>query len=170
MHPGLSFVPPKFVLSTATFFQSCCECFHAGGHHSEVVSSLWPDPWCPPILLAAAPRCTWSPLQRSRKLWDLTLLGFWSDNSQTLRNAPSEHTAHCWYVRCDGPASWQVYSDIHAMMGTWYNSSCCIQSNCQLHFIAHCQVCSALHSWLHWIVCSQPAWDMNPIKHQKRSG
>jgi len=43
-------------------------------------------------------------------------------------------------------------------MGTWYYTSCCIQKHCQMHFIARSQIYSEVHSWLHLIVHSQPAW------------
>jgi len=46
--------------------------------------------------LPGAPRCTWRPLHRSSKVWNLTTLGFWSDNSQTLPEAPSDKNTFCW--------------------------------------------------------------------------
>ena len=63
-----------------------------------------------------------------------------------------------------GPASWLDYYDTHGIMGAWYYISCCIQYNCQMHSIARSQVCSELHSWLHSIVHSQPAWLTLPSK------
>jgi len=43
-------------------------------------------------------------------------------------------------------------------MGAWYYTSCCIQWNCQMHIIAHFQICSEVHFWFQLIVHSQPAW------------
>jgi len=51
---------------------------------------------CAPGLVVGAPRCTWWPLHRSSELWDLTTLGFWSDNSQTLPEAPCDKNTFCW--------------------------------------------------------------------------
>ena len=61
-------------------------------------------------------------------------------------------------MRSYGPAIWLDYYDTHVIMGAWYYTSCCIQQNCQMHFIALAQVRSEVHSWLHSIVHSQPAW------------
>jgi len=54
-----------------------------------------------PVLLLAlpgAPRCNWWPLRRSSQLWDVTTLGLWSDNSQTLPEAPSDIISFCWWL------------------------------------------------------------------------
>jgi len=66
---------------------------------SQVLPGLWSAlPDLSPALLGA-PRCTWRPLHQSSKLWDLTTLGFWSDNSQTLPEAPSDKNTFCWCGR-----------------------------------------------------------------------
>jgi len=62
---------------------------------SRVLPGLWlalPD--LLPVLLGAL-RCTWRPLHKSSNLWDMTTLGFWSDNSQTLPEAPSDQNSFC---------------------------------------------------------------------------
>ena len=56
-------------------------------------------PGLSPALLGA-PRRTWRPLHRSSKLWDLTTLGFWSDNSQTLQEAPRDQNTICGWMAC----------------------------------------------------------------------
>jgi len=48
--------------------------------------------------LPGAPRCTWRPLHWSSQLWDLTTLEFWSDNSETLLETPSDIITFCWCI------------------------------------------------------------------------
>jgi len=48
------------------------------------------------LALPGTPRCTWRPLHRTSQLWDLTTLGFLSDTSQTLLQAPSDFVIFCW--------------------------------------------------------------------------
>ena len=83
---------------------------------------LYSDSWCSqgchrrsqvlPDLLSAltgllpaspgGPRCTLRPLCWSSQLWDLTTLGFWSDNSQTLPEAPCHIISFCWWNQAIG--------------------------------------------------------------------
>jgi len=49
-------------------------------------------------------------------------------------------------------------------MGAWYYTSCCIQWNCQMHFIADSQRRSEVYYWSQSIVHSQPARLMLQIK------
>jgi len=67
------------------------------------------------------------------------------------------------------PVRWLHYYDTHAILCAWYYTSCCIQQNCQMHFIARSQVSAqdALkhtpeHALKYTPNCtrwhSQPAW------------
>jgi len=51
-----------------------------------------------PRYFSSASRCTWKPLHPSSQLWDLTTLGFLSNNSEMLQEAPSDEI-HCADVR-----------------------------------------------------------------------
>ena len=72
-------------------------------------------------------------------------------------------------MRSYGPRRWLNYYDMHAIMCAWYYTSCCIQQNCQLHFIAWTQVHTEERSWLYSIVHSQTAWLTLPSKLQRRA-
>jgi len=72
-------------------------------------------------------------------------------------------------MRSYGPRRWLNYYDMHAIMCAWYYTSCCIQQNCQLHFIAWSQVHTEVRSWLYSIVHSQTAWLTLPSKLQRRA-
>jgi len=65
-------------------------------------------------------------------------------------------------MRFYGPAQWLDYYDTHEIMCALYYTSCCIQQNYRMHFIEYYQVRSEVHSWLHSIVNSNPAWHTLP--------
>ena len=44
---------------------------------------------------------------RYSQLWDLTTLAFWSDNSQTLPEAPSDRNTFCWCSLDAVPQAWE---------------------------------------------------------------
>jgi hypothetical protein len=71
-------------------------------------------------------------------------------------------------MRSYGPVRRQDYYDTYAIMYAWYYT-CCIQQNCQMHFIARSQIHSEVHSWLHSIIHTQPAWLTLPSKLSSRS-
>jgi hypothetical protein len=74
------------------------------------LSGLWlalPGLW---LALPSGPRCIWRPQHRWNILWDFTTLGFWSDNSQRLPEAPSNQNTLCWcscseLLNCSGITS-----------------------------------------------------------------
>jgi len=81
---------PRLLYSDSTCSQFCSRHSQACGRHSQACgwrSQVLPGLW---LAIPSAPWCTWGPLHRYSKLWDLTTLGFWSDNSQTLLEAPSD--------------------------------------------------------------------------------
>jgi len=83
-------------LRRCCFFQTALQWFELLPDLSPALQGLWS---ALPVLLPAlpgAPMWTLRPLGRSSKLWDLTTLGFWSDNSQTLPEAPSDIIVFCW--------------------------------------------------------------------------
>jgi len=71
-------------------------------------------------------------------------------------------------MRSDGPTRWLDYYHMHAILCAGYFTSRCIlhimlhttniKATCQVHFIARSWVRSDVHSWLHSIAHSQPAW------------
>jgi len=70
--------------------QACCR-------HCQVLLGLWSA--LPDVSPALPVACgyTWRLLHRSSKLRDLTTLGFRSDNSQPLPEAPSDQDTFCWW-------------------------------------------------------------------------
>jgi len=52
------------------------------------------------LVLPAVPRSTWRPLHQSNQPWDITSLGFYSDNSQILPEAPRVKNTFCWCMSC----------------------------------------------------------------------
>jgi len=81
--------PPRLVIGAPKWSQASCPC-------SQVLPWLLPDLPCPPGFVASAPKCTWRPLHQSSTLRDLTTLVFWSDNFQTLPEAPRDKNPFCW--------------------------------------------------------------------------
>jgi hypothetical protein len=71
-------------------------------------------PGLTPVLPSAA-RCTRRPLLPFSKLWDLTTLRFWSDNSQTLPEAPSNQNTFCW---CTWEWQWQVLEHLESQLSS----------------------------------------------------
>jgi len=75
-----------------------------------------------------------------------------------------------------GPMYWLDYYYTHPIVGASYYTSCCIQWNCQMHFIVrsqghlqvrshvHSRPCSQGRSQLHSITHFQPAWLTLPSK------
>ena len=93
---------PRLLYSDPMCSQACGWCSQACGWHSQACSrrcqalpGLWlalPD--LPPARPGAC-RCTWRPLYWTSNPWDMTTLGFRSDNSQTLPAAHSNHNTFC---------------------------------------------------------------------------
>ena len=131
--------------------QACCR-------HSRVLPGLSSAlPGFSPAL-QVAPRCTWRPLHRSSQLWDLTTLGFWSDNSQPLPEAPSDQNTFSW---CTIVVIMSVYicksikyhSDIYQ---TFYEVPAQLQVLNKLHiFKGFCPQCDRSH----WLSCSSIFYD-----------
>jgi len=73
-----------------------------------------------------------------------------------------------WTLWSDVPIHRLHYYNIHAILCTWYFTSCCIlhitlhttnfTDSYHVHFIAWFWVRSVVHFWLHSIAHSQPAW------------
>jgi len=57
-------------------------------------------------IFAGAPRCSWRPLHQSSTLRDSTTLRFWSDNSETLPEAPRDKDELCWCWKYTGRIWW----------------------------------------------------------------
>jgi len=87
--PKEDVVFPRLLFCDVRCYQVCCRGSQAGRRHSHVLPGL-------SLALLGAPRCTRWPLNRSSKLRDLTTLGFWSNNSRTLPEAPSAKNTFCW--------------------------------------------------------------------------
>jgi len=102
---------PRLPYSDSTCSQTFGRCSQACGRRSQacgrrsqacrlcsqMLLGWW---WALWDLLPAHPgalRCTWRLLNWSSKLWNMTTLVFWSDNSQTLPEAPSDQTTVCWW-------------------------------------------------------------------------
>jgi len=79
---------PRRVAGALRCTQACCPC-------SQVLPWLSRDVLCPHRFVAGARRCSWRPLHPSCELWDWSTLRFWSDNSQTLPDAPRDKNASC---------------------------------------------------------------------------
>jgi len=94
---------PRLLDGDSTCSRACSPRSEACGRRSwacprssQVLQGLWSALPALSPAVPGAPRCTWRPLHRSSKLWDLTTLGFWSDNSLTLPEAPSDQNTLCW--------------------------------------------------------------------------
>jgi len=90
--PGHSTV----IRGTASLVNGIPLCSHACHLWSQVVPGLWPDILCVPRIVVGALRYTWTPQHQFCNLWDSTTLGFWSDNSLILPEAPSDTNTFCW--------------------------------------------------------------------------
>jgi len=98
--PRLLYCDPRSSQACHWRSQACDEHSQACHQCTQVLRSLFlPLPDSLPAL-PGAPRCTWRPLHRSSQLWDLTTLGFRSNNSQILPEAPSDKTTFCWSLGC----------------------------------------------------------------------
>jgi len=102
--PKLVIGTPKLVVSTRRLVVSAPRvsvvtqrCTQAGGQCSQVLLGFCSLLWDVSLALPGAPWCTWRPLHWSSKLWVLTTLQFWSDNSQTLLEAPSDQNPFYWW-------------------------------------------------------------------------
>ena len=72
-----------------------------------------------PVLSPVHPgalRFTWRPMCRSSQLWYLTPLGFWSDSSQTLPEAPSDIITF-WWCRSHEIGAWRPRKDMYRRNG-----------------------------------------------------
>ena len=106
---------PKEDVGSPRLLYSRLRCSLALRQRSQVIPGLLSAlPVLSPVIPGAS-RCTWRPLRRSSTLWDFTTLGFSSDNSQTLPEAPSEILTSCW---CDEGrlvavdlVGWMLWSD-----------------------------------------------------------
>jgi hypothetical protein len=87
---------PRLLYRDSTCSQACRRHSQAFGRCSHVLPGLSSTHLGLSPAHPCAPRCTWRPLHRSSKLWDLPTLGFSSDNSQTLPEAPSDQNTLCW--------------------------------------------------------------------------
>jgi len=119
-------VLPRLLYSDSRCSQACSQRTQACGRRSQACprrSQVLPGLWS---ALPGAPRYTWRPLHRSSKLRDLTTLGFWSDNSQTLPEAPSDQNTFCWWRF----QKLRVFHQPIASSGKLYSSPIC---SCMVH-------------------------------------
>jgi len=78
---------------------------------------------------ASTPRCTWRPLHWSSQLRDMTIMGFWSDNSQILPEGPRDKNALCWWLWSlvfwwgSKAAEWPSNSPIKCWLSPWQQES-----------------------------------------------
>jgi hypothetical protein len=91
--PGLSSALAGMLLvllDAARLGIGALSCFQASRWFPQMFRWLSPDLLYPPRIFAMAPKCPWRLLHRITNLSMFTILGFWSNNSEILPEAPSD--------------------------------------------------------------------------------
>jgi len=76
---------PRYVIGASRVVAEAPRCIQACFWHFQMLPRLSLNLLCPPRFFAGASRCTCRSLHWSSKLWDLTTLGFKSDNSPSQK-------------------------------------------------------------------------------------
>jgi len=128
------------VTGTRRCSQTCCQCTQASGCCTQVLPGLSPDLLYALRFFSGAAWCTWRPLHRFSKLWNLTTLGFSSKTPTQFQRLPEIKMhfadvaknefkryclsqANCWTANHKATSIWlNIISIIFSSERIWTNS------------------------------------------------